>query len=350
MRVERGDFGHLAVGVDLTVDLVRLAQPDVEDGAGLERAVARAADGDHAPRRGLDRLVVRVGDAGVLLAERLAHARAVRVHAHQVTGVELVEVIPLGHQHLAGVHDRGGDAVGQVARVELQVAAVGRDRAGLKSRAALVLVGELRRALLHHRVGGEQDPVAGQERRIDEVGVRIGRQLLDVTRLQVEQEQPVVLVRAQLAREDDAARVERQIEVDDVDLAVLAGPAAAQLGHLAVRCRRRQLEQPRPRHVRLVLEDVSQAVHARLPFDEDDGVDLVERSLPATAIASTRPCHRCERGACDHSNHWLHCRPPGSPSRSQCEGSARRKGCDSARWDMWPSGLMAAARGMLGGY
>ena len=124
MPVRGVGLRHLAVGADLAVHLVGLAQADVEDRAGLEGQVARAADGDDAARRGLDRLVVGVGDAGALLAERLADAGAVRVHADQVAGVELVQVVPLGEQHLAGVHDGRGDAVRQVARVELQVAAV----------------------------------------------------------------------------------------------------------------------------------------------------------------------------------------------------------------------------------
>ena len=217
---------------------VRLAavEIDEEELAGLERPIARGGDRDdlivvdHLAGGGVEvrlgrdvaglEIAVRRRVAGrQLVAERLLHPRHVGVHHAEVTFVDLAHVHPLGVEHVAVGEQRRRDAVGDVARPELQVGAARAHGADLGRHRALVLVLELHRARVAVRldvaVGHERDLIAWCVDRIDVVVPAAG-QLLQVRPVQVDRIDLVAAVARELRREDHRLGVEREIVRLDV--------------------------------------------------------------------------------------------------------------------------------------
>jgi hypothetical protein len=212
----------------LASDRIGLTQPDVEQRAGLNRALARRRDGDDAAGGDFDRLEIRVRDAAAFLAVRLAHVGHVRVHDQQVAGVHAAEVVPLREHDAPVAHQRRRDAVREVARAEDLVRAIGADGAGLGRSAPVVLVAELRLAGLDDRSGHEHDAIRRKKNRHHVVAHRVGRQLLDLARDHVVHEQAIALVAGQPGRHHDAARVEVEVVSGDVRVGELRQVIAAQ--------------------------------------------------------------------------------------------------------------------------
>ena len=278
-------------------------QIDEQQLAGLQGVVARGRHRHHAegvaaraPRARVDvaGLEVAVGEAAVLAAEGLPHARHVGVHEAQVAVVDVAEVTPLGVEHVAVRQQRRGHPVRDVARPQHLAAAVDVDGADLGGGLALVFVLELLGAVLHRLGGGEQDALPGQEDRIHVV-VRAVGDLARVGAVDVQQEELVVRVLLPARRDHHGAGVEGEVPGHDVGLGEHG--IAGQRGEAPVRRGRLQLHQTRARLVAGVVEDVAHAVVAGDPLQEDDGPNILrDARARRVRLDRTRGEARGERG------------------------------------------------------
>ena len=320
-----------AVGVvrgDHADRVARVARVDLDERAGVDRAVAGRDDADHDVGRDLVDREERVARLALRLALGRVVGRAVelagdadllgavRVDDADLHVVRRGEVLPLREADAAVVAQERRHRVRQVLRevVAVGVAAGDADGRELQRGArVLVLVGARAHRRVH-LVGDERDEPTREVDGVDVVVVAVGllvNLVLAVgARRQLHRVDVVVVVRVPLHREDRLRGVERHVGAVEVGQRERRGEA----GHGARRARGRQQVEAAARLVALVVEDL--AVAARdvdrvgpvgvldggLPLDEEQRLDSdPARRRPRRRRVAAGPHARNDSGQPEHS-------------------------------------------------